>query len=128
MGRLEQSVLLPTLASDTTSDTESPLRMADGNTDNLILKISNMVYLSKSIIHKETHSNSSFEDQRSILKEQGLSDAAINIIISGKRNKKHRYNYYHNQLLFLKWRSDDGITSQFTAPQIDIMISLNEQS
>ncbi|PVV04453.1 hypothetical protein BB560_001051 [Smittium megazygosporum] len=47
------------------------------------------------------------EGQRSAFKEQGLLDAAINIIISDKRNKKHRCNYYHSQQRFLKWRSDN---------------------
>ncbi|OMJ18986.1 hypothetical protein AYI69_g6803 [Smittium culicis] len=58
------------------------------------------------------------EDQRSILKAQGLTDNAINIIVSNQRSAKRRSRYYTTQIKFLEWHIDNADGSPIQASHI----------
>ncbi|OMJ16497.1 hypothetical protein AYI69_g7822 [Smittium culicis] len=58
------------------------------------------------------------EDQRSILKAQGLTDNAINIIVSNHRSAKHRSRNYTTRIKFLEWYINNADESPIHASHI----------
>ncbi|PVV02173.1 hypothetical protein BB560_003381, partial [Smittium megazygosporum] len=114
----------------------------DGNNNNSILGISSMVSrpmqtVNKTAEHATSISNStrskkrkisspekqivendSLEHQRNTLKNQGLADTAIKIIMSDARNAKRNKLYGLIQQKFMNWREKMGLTGKICSSEI----------
>ncbi|OLY80604.1 hypothetical protein AYI68_g5298 [Smittium mucronatum] len=60
----------------------------------------------------------SMEDQRRFLESQGLSNYAVDCILSNGRRVRRRFRYSSVQQHFLDWRISKEITSEISTPQI----------
>ncbi|PVU95345.1 hypothetical protein BB561_001890 [Smittium simulii] len=58
------------------------------------------------------------ENQRRVLQAQGLSDTAINIIVSNKRAVKRRSRYYSTQKQFLEWHMPNNQSTAIQSSHI----------
>ncbi|PVU90866.1 hypothetical protein BB560_006172 [Smittium megazygosporum] len=63
----------------------------------------------------ESHS---IENQRLVLKDQGFSDLAINIIVSNKQSQKQKPHYFGVQRSFSDLRTFKNISNTVSGPEI----------
>ncbi|OMJ10546.1 hypothetical protein AYI69_g10200 [Smittium culicis] len=140
--RMFQPLRMPSLESDWLKNSEIQTGALNHNTGHPVMENSNMVPGSSMHFGRATTSSTSdnadtrsrkrkisalkqqgvvldgLEDQRSILKAQGLTDNAINIIVSNQRSAKRRSRYYTTQIKFLEWHIDNADGSPIQASHI----------
>ncbi|OMJ29738.1 hypothetical protein AYI69_g734 [Smittium culicis] len=115
LGSLEEPILMLALEYNSQYNPEGTKRTTDYNSGHTSMEISNLVSRSPEVIDCTAAPSSSnddnsrhkkrkvpayeeqemvingMEDQRSLLKSQGLEDTAINLIVSNERSAKRRY-------------------------------------
>ncbi|PVU94705.1 hypothetical protein BB561_002339 [Smittium simulii] len=125
--KVDQPLLLPSAEPDIPGSPESAPRTSDNYFSNTSMENSNLVSGSTGIISCSATSSTAnyghtkpqkrkisdveqqelmphgMENQRRVIQAQGLSDTAINIIVSNKLAVKRRSRYHSTQKQFLDW-------------------------
>ncbi|OMJ27714.1 hypothetical protein AYI69_g2844 [Smittium culicis] len=139
---LVQPLLLPALESNRPSSPEGETGAADDHSDHPSVENRDMVPGPFAIVNRSTTPSTSnncgsrskkrkvsalqkqdmvpngMEDQWCVLKNQGLTDTAIGIILSNQRAEKRRYRYYTTQKRFLEWYISKNNGSQMQVSHI----------
>ncbi|PVU94572.1 hypothetical protein BB559_002962 [Furculomyces boomerangus] len=142
MEGMDNALRMSPMESYSNGNPEGTTRTVNSNNSNTTLDISNLVSRSDTIVDPPTNNpaiinsntrskkrkiaivdkqslvSDSLEDQRSILKNQGLSEQAIAVITGNDRAKRRKSRYYGIQRDFLDWRNSNKLPNPITGPQI----------